>query len=125
MKVAISISGNSLDSPFDPRFGRAAAFCIADTQTGQWQSFDNPGLSAPGGAGVQASQFIVGKGAQAVVSGAFGPNAFNTLAAAGVEMHLAPTNKKYSAAEILKIFKDGELTRAEAATHEGHHGARH
>ena len=58
MKLAISISGNTLDSPFDARFGRAAAFCIVDTETGEWQAFENPALSASGGAGVQASQFV-------------------------------------------------------------------
>jgi len=125
MKVAISISGNTLDSPFDPRFGRALAFCLVDTETDQWQVFDNPALSASGGAGVQASQFIVGQGAQVAVSGAFGPNAFDTLDAAGIELYLAPVNKSYTAAEILKIFEAGELTRAKAATHEGHHGGHH
>jgi predicted Fe-Mo cluster-binding NifX family protein len=125
MKLAISISGKTLDSPFDARFGRAAAFCIVDTENGKWQAFDNPALTASGGAGVQAAQFVARQGAQAVVSGAFGPNAFDTLAAAGIEMYLAPGNKAHSTAEILEMFKAGQLTKAEAATHEGHHGGRH
>ena len=79
MKLAISISGNTLDSPFDTRFGRASAFCIVDTESDEWEAFENPALSASGGAGVQAAQFIARHGAQAVVSGAFGPNAFDTL----------------------------------------------
>ena len=125
MKIAISISGNTPDSPFDARFGRAAAFCIVDTESGEWQAFDNPALSASGGAGVQAAQFIARQGAQAVVSGAFGPNAFDTLAAAEIEMYLAPGNQAHTVAEILVMFKAGQLTKAEAATHEGHHGGRH
>jgi predicted Fe-Mo cluster-binding NifX family protein len=124
MKLAISVSGNRLDSPFDARFGRAAAFCIVDTETNVWQFFDNPALSASGGAGVQAAQFVAGQGAQVVVSGAFGPNAFDTLAAAGVELYLAPGNRSYTGAEILEMFKTGELARVEAATHAGHHGAK-
>ena len=125
MKIAISISGNTPDSPFDARFGRAAAFCIVDTESGEWQAFDNPALSASGGAGVQAAQFIARQGAQAVVSGAFGPNALDTLAAAEIEMYLAPGNRAHTAAEILAMFKAGQLTKAETATHEGHHGGRH
>ena len=124
MKLAISISGNTLDSPFDPRFGRAAAFCIVDTENGEWQAFDNPALSASGGAGVQAAQFVAKQGAGAVVSGAFGPNAFDTLAAAEIETYLAPANETHSAAEILEMFKAGELARTGAATHAGHHGGR-
>jgi predicted Fe-Mo cluster-binding NifX family protein len=122
MKLAISTSGNSLNSPFDARFGRAAAFCIVDTETGNWQAFDNPALSASGGAGVQASQFVAKHNVQAVVSGAFGPNAFDTLAAAEIEMCLAPGNEAHTVAEILEMFKTGQLTKAEAATHAGHHG---
>ncbi len=124
MKLAISISGHTQHAPFDPRFGRAAVFCIADTDTGEWQAFDNPALSASGGAGVQAAQFVAGKGAQAVISGAFGPNAFDTLAASGIEMYLAPVDEAHTAAEILELFKAGQMAKAEAATHEGHHGGR-
>ena len=125
MKLAISAAGKTLDSPFDARFGRAAAFCIVDTETGDWEAFDNPALSASGGAGVQASQFVAKHAAQAVVSGAFGPNAYDTLAAAEIEMYLAPGNETHTAAEILETFKAGQLTKAEAATHAGHHGGHH
>ncbi len=124
MKLAISISGNKLESPFDARFGRAAAFCIVDVETGKWKAYENPALSASGGAGVQAAQFVAKLGAQAVVSGAFGPNAFDTLAAAEIEMHLALGNKNHTAAKILEMFKADELTEAKAATHKGYHGGR-
>jgi len=56
MKIVITISGNTLDSPFDPRFGRAVAFCLVDTETGAWTVYENPALSASGGAGVQAAK---------------------------------------------------------------------
>jgi predicted Fe-Mo cluster-binding NifX family protein len=125
MKLAISTSGDKLDSPFDARFGRAAAFCIVDTENGAWKVFENPALSTSGGAGVQASQFIAKQGVQSVVSGAFGPNAFNTLASAEIEMYLAPGNEAHTAAEILEMFKAGQLAKAEAATHAGHHGGHH
>jgi predicted Fe-Mo cluster-binding NifX family protein len=125
MKIAISISGNSIASPFDARFGRAAAFCIVDTETDDWEVFDNPALSASGGAGVQASQFVAKHGVQAVISGAFGPNAFNALVAAEIDMYLVPGNEAHTAAEILEMVKTGQLTKAEAATHAGHHGGRH
>jgi predicted Fe-Mo cluster-binding NifX family protein len=122
MKLAISTSGNSLKSPFDGRFGRAAAFCIVDTETGDWEAFDNPAFSTSGGAGVQASQFVAKQGVQVVVSGAFGPNAFDTLVAAGIEMYLTHGNEALTVAEILEMFKAGQLTKAGSATHVGHHG---
>lgn len=123
MKLAISMSGNSFDSPFDPRFGRAATFCIVDTESGDWKAHENPAISAGGGAGVQAAQFVADLGAQAVVSGAFGPNAYNTLLAAEIEMYVAPTDQPATASQIFAMFKSGELTRVTGATNEGHHEA--
>ncbi len=125
MKLIISISGNKLESPFDPRFGRAAAFCLVDSETGEWTVHENPALAASGGAGVQAAQFIAKLGTQAVISGAYGPNAFDALSPAGIEMYLAPTGENLTAADVLELFKAGKLTKAEAATHVGHHGGRH
>ncbi len=125
MKLVISISGNKLDSPFDPRFGRAAAFCLVDSETGEWSAHANPALSASGGAGVQAAQFIAKLGAQAVISGAYGPNAADTLSPAGIEMYLMPGNETRTAAEVLALFKAGKLSKTEAATHAGHHGGSH
>lgn len=122
MKLAISISSKTVDPSFDARFGRASAFCIVDMETGEWQSYDNPALSASGGAGVQAAQFVAKQGVQAVVSGAFGPNAFDTLAAADIEMYLSTSNQTHSAAQVLEMFKAGQLTKAESATHKGYHG---
>jgi predicted Fe-Mo cluster-binding NifX family protein len=125
MKIAISISGNKLESPFDPRFGRAAAFCLVDSETGEWSSHENPALSASGGAGVQAAQFIAKLGAQAVISGAYGPNAADTLAPAEIEMYLAPTGETLTAADVLALFKAGKLSKTAAATHAGHHEGHH
>mgnify|MGYP000900418234 CR=1 FL=1 len=125
MKLAISINGNQLESSFDPRFGRATAFCLVDSETGAWTVHENPALSASGGAGVQAAQFVAKLGAQAVISGAYGPNAFDTLTPAGVEMYLAPSGENLTAAEVLALFKAGKMSKAEAATHAGHHGGHH
>lgn len=125
MKLIISISGNKLESPFDPRFGRAAAFCLVDSETGEWSVYENPALAASGGAGVQAAQFVAKLGAQAVVSGAYGPNAFDALSPAGIEMYLAPTGETLTAADVLTLFKAGKLQKAEAATHTGHYGGGH
>ena len=125
MILAISISGNTLISPFDPRFGRAAAFCLVESKTCAWTTHENPALSASGGAGVQAAQFVAKLGAQAVISGAYGPNAFNTLSPAGIEMYLVPTGETLNAAEVLALFQAGKLIKAESATHAGHHEDQH
>ena len=123
MKLAISITGQSIGSPFDARFGRAEFFCLVDTETGAWTAHANPAAAAAGGAGVQAAQFIAKLGAQAVVSGAYGPKAFATLAAASIQCLTAPGNSICSAADIVALFKAGHLNEAAGASHGGHHGA--
>lgn len=122
MKIVVSAKEPDMASPFEPRFGRAANFVFVDTETGEWEGLANPAMSAGGGAGVQAAQFVANRGAETVVSGDFGPNAFATLNAAGLKMFVA---REGSVAELVAQFKAGELREVGAATRaEGlhHHG---
>ena len=91
MKIAITASSPDLDAEVDPRFGRAICFIVTDEEGGDWEAYPNPVLDASGGAGVQATRFIIDKEATVVVSGSFGPNAFETLMAADIEMLVIPT----------------------------------
>ncbi|MGD8914667.1 MAG: NifB/NifX family molybdenum-iron cluster-binding protein [Candidatus Thiodiazotropha sp.] len=118
MKIVITVAGNKLESPFTPRFGRAPAFCLVDSDTGEWTCHENPALEASGGAGVLAAQLIAKLGAQAVVSGTYGPKAFDALSPAGIELYLAPTGETLTAANVLALFKTGKLNKADAS-HEG------
>lgn len=49
-----------------------------------FETFENEGLIAMGGAGVQAAQFIAQKGAKALVTGNIRPNAAFSLSSSGV-----------------------------------------
>ncbi len=86
MKLAISAEAPGLDSVVDPRFGRCPYFLIVDTETMDFEAVENPYVTASGGAGIQAAQLVASKGAKAVLTGSCGPNAFQTLSAAGVEV---------------------------------------
>ncbi len=86
--VAATDSGGPGDRVY-PNFGRAPTFTVVEVEDGQIKRatvIDNPYASAPGGAGIQAAQLVVEKGAEAVFAGNFGPNASGVLAQAGVEM---------------------------------------
>jgi len=107
MKVAISSSGKDLDSLIDPRFGRCAYFLMVETDDMSFEVFDNQSIASGGGAGIQSAQFISSKGAKAVITGNCGPNAVQTLAAAGIEMFLGNTG---IVREALQKYKNGELT---------------
>lgn len=121
MKIAISTTSPSIESAVDPRFGRGAYFVVVDAETGEWQAHPNPAIDASGGAGVQAAQFIAGHGAQVAISGDFGPNAYSTLAAAGIRMFLAPAGESPAASQLLARYQRGELKEVTAPTGPGHH----
>lgn len=113
MKIAISATAPDIHAPFDPRFGRGANFVFVNTDTGEWEAHPNAAVNASGGAGVQTAQFIAERGAQAVISGNFGPNAFATLDAAGVKMFVA---RRGTVQEVVEQFEAGELQAVDSAT---------
>lgn len=86
MKIAVSAIAPDLDALVDPRFGRAPYFIIVDPDSMQFETMENSSASAPGGTGISVAQAIVGKGVQVVLTGSCGPNAYEVLSAAGVQI---------------------------------------
>jgi predicted Fe-Mo cluster-binding NifX family protein len=113
MKIAISATSNNIDAAFDPRFGRAVYFIIFDTESEDWQAHPNAAANASGGAGIQAAQFVANQGAEAIISGDFGPNAYQALSAAGVRMFVA---REGTVAALVEQFKAGQLQEAQSPT---------
>ena len=73
MKIAISSSGQDLAAQLDPRFGRCRYFLIIETDTMDFEVFDNDNAALGGGAGIQSAQFIAAKGAKALIPGIAAP----------------------------------------------------
>jgi predicted Fe-Mo cluster-binding NifX family protein len=106
MKIAISAMGDNLDEMLDPRFGRAAYFLIVDSDSLEYQSFVNPNVEARGGAGIHSAQFVQEKGAQAVITGSCGPNAYRVLEAAGIPVFESMVK---SVRELLQAYQEKRL----------------
>ncbi|KNY29474.1 NifB/NifX family molybdenum-iron cluster-binding protein [Pseudobacteroides cellulosolvens] len=87
MKICLSSNGNSSDSIMDPRFGRAAYFAIADTETMKFEIIENSAADSGGGAGITSAQLMVDKGVKAVITGNVGPNAMNVLKTAEIDIY--------------------------------------
>jgi len=119
MKIILTSTSPNLDSEVDPRFGRGEFFLIVDPDTMEWQPYPNPGVGASGGAGTLAAQFVANQNAEAVISGDFGPNAYDALQAAGVTMYLYGAST--TVGEAIKRFKAGKLEHVVAPTAQGHH----
>ena len=119
LKVAVSASGPSLDASVDPRFGRCAYFVIVDTDTMQFEAIPNSAQYAGGGAGIQAAQTVASKGVEAVLTGNVGPNAYQALSAAGIQI---VTGAYGIVREAVMKFKQGELKGISRPTAPMHYG---
>ncbi len=118
MKIAISSKGNTLESATDPRFGRAQQFIIYDLDNGTHSTFNNTqNLTSSHGAGIQTAQNIINAGADLVITGNVGPNAFNVLNSAGVKIYLT---SGLTVQEAIEKYKKGELENVSSNTVEGH-----
>ena len=102
MKICVTSDGAGLDAKIDPRFGRCKHFLIIDTDTMECESITNPYIDAMGGAGIQAGQFVAGKGVKAVLTGNVGPNAFQTLQAGGISVITGVSGPVKDAVETYK-----------------------
>jgi len=117
MTICITATGRDLDATVDPRFGRARYFAFVDPDKETIEVHEN----APGahGAGVQAAQLLVSKGATTLVTGSVGPNAFQGLSAAGIAIY---TGASGTLREALAAYKAGTLTQTAGPTGRPHGG---
>lgn len=118
MKIAVTSTGTTLDAQVDPRFGRAAYILVVDSEDGSFTALDNQeNVNAFKGAGIQAAGLISRNGAEVLLTGYCGPNAFKTLKAAGVKV---VNDVQGTAAEAVNAFREGSYTYAEDPNTEGH-----
>lgn len=82
MKIAISSSGDKLDSKIADFFGRCPYFIIVETQADKvvnLETFENSAKDQPGGAGPAAVKLIAEKGVELVIANNIGPKASTVL----------------------------------------------
>lgn len=86
MKIAISCQGNSVDSKFDVRFGRAPWFCVIDKKNNDYKFIENTNANGNSGAGTKTSELMAEIEVNQVISGDFGPKAKNLLERLNIQM---------------------------------------
>lgn len=120
MKIAISLEENKgLDSKASTIFGRCPYFMLIETDGLAFTIKENPSRQATGGAGIQAAQFILDEGAQAVISGNLGPKAFSVLSAGGVAAY---QHAGGSVQDIMKAYQANTLECLIAPSADAHSG---
>lgn len=109
MKVAVTTTEPSLDARVDPRFGRCPYFIVVETEDFSFEALENPNLSLGGGAGIQSAQLMAEKAVQFVLTGNCGPNAHQTLSAAGIEIIVGCSG---TVREVVEQFMAGQFDAA-------------
>lgn len=121
MKIAVSASGTNLDTQVDPRFGRCLYFVIFDLETGEFKAMNNSNQMEAGGAGISTAQVIIDQGVQAILTGNCGPNAYQVLTSAGVQVI---TGISGSVGNAIQDYRSGKCTYSSKASVPHHFGSR-
>lgn len=123
MKIAVTSTGPDLESEMDQRFGRAPYFLIVDSETLDFDIVDESQDKPSGGAGIAAAQNLLDRGAEAVITGHLGPNAYSVLQAADLDLYQGITG---SVRDNIKEWKNSGLDKISTAgpSHFGQRGGR-
>lgn len=119
MKIAVTSSGPELKSDIDPRFGRCQYFIIYDTENDEYEAIENSNIRGMGGVGIQSAQMMADKGVQVVISGNCGPNAFQTLKAADIQLI---TGLSGTVESVIQEYKKGNLQATDQSNVDPHSG---
>lgn len=118
MRIAVTSTGTDLDSPVDPRFGRARYILILDEEAAVSEVIDNTAnFNALQGAGIQAGKLLADRKVDVLVTGHCGPNAFTVLHTAGIKVAVEQSGSVREAAS--RVLRN-EARFAEKPDVEGH-----
>ncbi len=120
MKIAITATGENLNSAVDRVFGRARYFVIMDAEGNNVEVLENSqNVNAAQGAGIQTAQHIADRSVNVLLTGNVGPNAFRALEAASVRVFQFERDI-LTVRDALAAWKEGRLQEVKAPTAKGH-----
>ena len=117
--IAITSEAPSLDSPVDPRFGRAAGFLIVNADTMEFKYVENgKAQTMSQGAGIQAAENVAQSGATVILTGYVGPKAFQALSAVGIQVGQNLDNM--TVRQAIERYTSGKIDFAAQPNRQGH-----
>ena len=118
-KICISSTGRDLNADVDPRFGRCNYFLVINPDNKEYELIVNESQNEMGGAGIKAAETIAKNNVKYVITGNVGPNAFQTLQAAGIKVISGVSG---NIMEVIDRFNNGELKEIKNPTVGSHFG---
>ena len=106
MKIALPVTENHSGGNVCPSFGRAPYYLFYDTDLKQENYLENPAANSPGGAGIQAAQFLVNQKASVVLTPRLGENAAQVLKEAALLIYQTDSD---SIQESILAFQENRL----------------
>ncbi len=113
MKVAITSTGDSLESTIDQRFGRCAYFVIYDIESKAIEVIPNPNKDAEEGAGPASVQLVASRNVSKIVSGEFGMKIKSLLDSLKIQMIVLKEPEK-KIREIIEMLNHLNLNNSKA-----------
>lgn len=116
VRLVVATQQGGLDDQVSPVFGRCPTYTIVDAENENIENsrvVQNQYADAMSGAGIQAAGFVANQGAEAVISGNFGPNVTSVLNQSGVEMVPA---SGITVRDAVQNYLSGELEQVSQAT---------
>jgi predicted Fe-Mo cluster-binding NifX family protein len=101
MRIAITSTGNSMDSLIDSRFGRCIYFVIFDTESKSIEFIPNPFKEVEEDAGPSSVELIASRNVSKIVSGEFGIKIKPLLDSLKIQMIVIKDSEK----KVLEIIK--------------------
>ena len=108
IRIAISATGQDLESDIDARFGRCPYFLIAeirDKKIKKIKAIENTATEQAGGAGITAAQLVADQEVEAIISVNVGPRALDVFNQLNIKVYQAKGKIK----NAVQQFIDGKL----------------
>ena len=109
MKIAISSTGESLESEIDARFGRCPYFLIVEIEGKKIKNFkaiENIAAGQRGGAGITSAEIIAKEKAKAIITTNLGPRASSVFEQFEIKIYQGEGKIE----DAVKKFIEGGLT---------------
>jgi len=111
MRIGVSATGKDLNARVDDRFGRCPWFLVVDSDSLEFNAFENRHAQEAMGAGMAAAKELIDEHVDVVISGQVGPRAYEVLESLRIDIFLI--SGSITVKDALERLKRGELQRME------------
>lgn len=105
MKIAIPSTGKELESLMSRYLGRAPFVIIYDSDTGEYDSYENPGFKVQDGSGLKATDIILQNYAGVLLTREVGRKAYSILQKEHIKLCLLDSSSTVKSA-LSKFLKN-------------------